>query len=587
MFSRLMRKGLVGRITLTMSCVLMIPTFLVCVFYYKSYTNSLNENADTSLRQSNTRMENTMSTNLKLAGDVLDQLGYSQEFLYFLDGDNILSEREQRHFLKELQEEWINISYMYPSFFEEMNIYASNKQLQSNASLKFNMHSLEEFPHMDQTEGNGAIWFGDVQQLNGNASNRQFQVVNDNKYVVPVCLFIRSVNTEEIIGIVELDVLFEKIIDSRGLIDTREMEDYIFLNEAGEVAFQTGNFTAKEIKNLKDPDTPSEYRIIKSKSQKANINSFVLMKNETIIKAANNMIWRVGLIAILSAFIMVFLSYMVVKALLKRLVVMDEAMKQIELGHFDVFIEEDKQNDEISRLKERFNLMAHKLNETIHEVVEKENAQKNAELRALQAQINPHFLFNTLETMRMQCEVDRYFKISYALTALGDIFRYTIKWDGNTVPFQLEWANLENYISLMTLRLDDDFSYEMEMDERAENITVPKMFLQPIVENSFGHGFKQVPAPWHLKVEARVEHGRLRIIITDNGGGIEEGKLKELQDRIRHRKSFGLDTENNQSIGIINVLKRMDMICLEGSNIFIRNNKEQGVRIEILIVTEE
>jgi len=230
--------------------------------------------------------------------------------------------------------------------------------------------------------------------------------------------------------------------------------------------------------------------------------------------------------------------------------------------------------------------MASHLQAVINSAVEKEQAQKAAELSALQAQINPHFLYNTLENMRMQCEIDGYYAIGDSLAALGDLFRYSIKWGSNEVPFRLEWDNLKNYISIMNMRYQEDLKCIMEIGEGVGDVMVPKMLLQPLVENSFSHGFKQVLPPWLIVIRAFRKRDMLVIMIEDNGSGIEQERLLEIRQCLKNDTPLRGE-KKKRSIGLINVKQRLLHICRGGAEIFIDSQPDRGVKIVIEIKMEE
>ena len=208
------------------------------------------------------------------------------------------------------------------------------------------------------------------------------------------------------------------------------------------------------------------------------------------------------------------------------------------------------------------------------------------ELLAMQSQMNPHFLYNTLENMRMQCEIDGYYAIGDSLAALGDLFRYSIKWGSNEVPFRLEWDNLKNYISIMNMRYQEDLKCIMEIGEGVGDVMVPKMLLQPLVENSFSHGFKQVLPPWLIVIRAFRKRDMLVIMIEDNGSGIEQERLLEIRQCLKNDTPLRGE-KKKRSIGLINVKQRLLHICRGGAEIFIDSQPDRGVKIVIEIKMEE
>ena len=476
-----------------------------------------------------------------------------------------------------------------------MNLYSSNEQIYSESNWKFNVLPLQEFAAREEAERHNGIWYGNI-YVQGSTQEENLNVMNSEDVIFPVYLNIRNVSTDELIGIVELCIPFEKVIASRTLPNEESGVRYVFSDTSGDSIYSSADLWSQRPDELQEDLVSlvdlvewdgTLYRILEVENQETGIVCTALMEEQKIIQSAKEMIWQVSVAALIGILLILVLTYVVIKKMLNRLVVLDQAMKQVETGDFRIHLEKDNYNDEVSRMKRRFQHMADRLGEAMDEAVAREKAQTDAELRALQAQINPHFLFNTIETMRMQCEIDRYYKIGDALMSLGEIFRYTIRWKGYEVPFHLEWQNLQNYISLMKLRLDDDFDYEMDWDKELQDVMVPKMFLQPLVENSFQHGFKGVPAPWKLVILASKEQGNLVVRILDNGSGLPEGKLPQLQESMKTRKSVNEQEEQRQSIGIINVLQRMDRICPKGSDILLKNGEQNGIEIEIKIVLGE
>lgn len=557
--------------------VLVIPTTLICAFYYRGFEQSLIQEAEDSLRESLEGISGIIEGNLELAETVMKEIAYSQELVYFLDRESCPSEGEMHIFLQNIQEEWLYIRHAYPNMFSQMNLYMDNPQRGTGNSWKINLYDLDRFKGPDASGKAGQdIFFGKIGEGNRSSggNGKDFEIANGAARTLPIYMNVRNIRTDEVVGVVELDMPVEKLVDSRTVKSTLGEMAFLLLDEEENVLYQSG-----EIEDI------TAVRKCSKAFEQIDAQGMVTISEEAVIGAARNMIWKVCLVAVAGVLCMMLLTYLIIRGMLNRLVVMDEVMGRVETGDFQVEIEDDGYNDEISRTKRRFNQMTRQLQSVIRQMLEKERVQKEAELRALQAQINPHFLFNTLESMRMQCEYDRYYKIADKLLALGEIFRYTIKWGSYEVPFSLEWNNLKNYISIMNLRLDDDFSSQLEYDEAVGEVMVPKMLLQPIVENSFRHGFKGKPAPWFLYVSAKRETSGLRIVIEDNGCGVGEEKLAALRESMEKRCP-AQPQEGHQSIGILNVLQRIDRICAQGSGMTIENRPEGGIRIVIIIATE-
>ncbi len=187
----------------------------------------------------------------------------------------------------------------------------------------------------------------------------------------------------------------------------------------------------------------------------------------------------------------------------------------------------------------------------------------------------------------MQCEIDGYFTLGDNLAALGEMFRYSIEWGTNEVPFDLEWANLINYISIMKIRFDENLECILERGEHTGHIVVPKLMLQPLVENSFSHGFHGSLPPWRIAIRGYRQMEKLVIEIEDNGLGISEERLRQIRQAMKENLPIEGSEKERKSIGIINVKQRLEMICKEGSKIEISSEEGVGTKIVITIISEE
>jgi len=221
--------------------------------------------------------------------------------------------------------------------------------------------------------------------------------------------------------------------------------------------------------------------------------------------------------------------------------------------------------------------------QAIADITSEAQVLQEAELKSLHAQINPHFLYNTLETMRMQCEIDEYYTHGNNLKLLSDLFRYSIRWGNKEAPFIMEWDNLVNYLKIMQLRFGEDISYDLQYEYDMDDVLVPKMLLQPLVENSFGHGFKEMLPPWRLSVHVTKEEENMSIVICDNGTGIEKERLIELQGYLSQETTDSEYRSNQESIGLMNTKQRLRMICGDQSNIEIDSEYGEGTTIVITI----
>lgn len=591
-------RGVITKITWMIAVVLIIPTAVAGIFYYNSYKKTLLKDAGIQMERELEGLKTTMDNNLDAIHAVINELSYRQEFAYYLDGKNILSERERQHYASGMEEELINIRYLYPNLFYQIVVYGDNESLDLNNDWQFSMDILKKKAYYDEIlHSDSDLVYGSVRKADFLISTLDvdnLNIVKDGKLILPVYLKIRNLSTKDVVGILEVDMSVEKLAGNLFQKQDRDT-DYLIFGRDGTLLHQTGTYETadfeqclfKENEGKESVSVAEEpYLLTYSRSNRCGLINVVLKSRKGVLEFASEMMLRVVVVAIVCGACVIGLTYLLLKRMLKRLVVLDDMMSQVESGHFDIAIREEGPDDEITRIIRRFNQMASHLQAVINSAVEKEQAQKAAELSALQAQINPHFLYNTLENMRMQCEIDGYYAIGDSLAALGDLFRYSIKWGSNEVPFSLEWDNLKNYISIMNMRYQEDLKCIMEIGEGVGDVMVPKMLLQPLVENSFSHGFKQVLPPWLIVIRAFRKRDMLVIMIEDNGSGIEQERLLEIQQCLKNDTPLRGE-KKKRSIGLINVKQRLLHICRGGAEIFIDSQPDRGVKIVIEIKMEE
>lgn len=269
------------------------------------------------------------------------------------------------------------------------------------------------------------------------------------------------------------------------------------------------------------------------------------------IKNNQRMFVIISLAAIL--FSSILISY-IVRRIGNSVALITAGIDQVKEGNLDVSVDLES-GDELGQIARNFNDMTEKVRGLIKEVSEAKDKQKNAEIRALEAQINPHFLYNTLDSINWMAIEKEEYEISRMLRNLGVILRYSINRSNEmtTVEEVADW--LEKYVSLQQMRFNQSFCFELNVGDEAREIMIYKLLLQPFVENAIIHGFKGMEKGGLLRVDLFLsETGeRLNIIIEDNGKGMP----KEMAESFNVRKQAVKDEGGR--IGLHNAFARMDM----------------------------
>lgn len=271
--------------------------------------------------------------------------------------------------------------------------------------------------------------------------------------------------------------------------------------------------------------------------------------------------------------------YYINRVINKPMVKLVRAFKRVEEGNFELNIRHDK-DDEFRYLYERFNEMLINLNVSIDEVYNQQIHRKNAELKQLQSQINPHFLYNCLFSIIRLIKMQKDEEAVQFTNQLAKYFQFITRNTRDTVPLENEALHARNYVLLQLARFSDRVSVEFgEVPEGLKAISVPRLIIQPLVENAFVHGLENVTENGMLKVTFLDESDRIVVVVEDNGEDSEEGLAK--------LKVLLLDYQEGQEItGVLNVHRRLQYSYGHGSGLRASISELGGIKIEMIINLE-
>lgn len=251
----------------------------------------------------------------------------------------------------------------------------------------------------------------------------------------------------------------------------------------------------------------------------------------------------------------------VVKALLKRFYDTLKVIHQVQAGNLNVRVNSTVP-DEMGELGNQVDKMLDRIQQLMKENVDREILIRNTEVKALQNQINAHFIYNVLECVKMMAEIDEEYAISDAVTALGELLRYSMKWFAGNVHIRDELQYIQNYITLMNLRYDFEITLSVKIPEEIYDQEIPKMSLQPIVENAIIHGIEENDEDAVIYIKAIVREKDFDIEITDSGKGMNEEELELLYKKMKGEVEVSGGSGNG--IGLKNVQDRIHMEFGEG-----------------------
>jgi len=293
--------------------------------------------------------------------------------------------------------------------------------------------------------------------------------------------------------------------------------------------------------------------------------------------------WFVVYLAMINLLFSTFVILVLSKSLTKRLADLTGHIQNLKDDNLhELLCNEGK--DEIGRLIITFNEMIRKMQMLINDVyqsnIQKKNLQierKQAQVNALQSQINPHFLFNSLETIRMRSVLKNETETADIIKSLSKTFRQLLHWSNDLLPIEEEISFIDDFLKIQKYRFGDKFNYNIKLDDSTKALNIPKMTIQPFIENACVHGIEKSKYPGVLDINIESDDKFIYIQINDNGKGMDkvflDNFLKDIQD----------EEYKGKSIGIRNVYARLKLFYKDEFTLAMESALSEGTRVLLKI----
>ncbi|QJD87756.1 sensor histidine kinase [Cohnella herbarum] len=307
-----------------------------------------------------------------------------------------------------------------------------------------------------------------------------------------------------------------------------------------------------------------------------------------VIQKESRELWTYTLwFAVLCLAIVTILAVGISYRITRPLIELKKKMVGVEQGDFNKRVSTFG-HDEFGQLGRGFNKMMEEINRLFNEVFVLGIREKEAELSALQSQINPHFIYNTLESISMMAIRKNNAEVSDMVSALGKLLRYTIDKVDRQVPLKEEIRFVQSYVQIQQMRYGERLRVEYEIDEDIVDIPIPKLILQPLVENALYHGIEAEENGGTIWISALRFENELLITVRDDGKGLTETEIEQLNLKIRTQPSYQSWRREGQSgLGIPNIAQRIMFIYGERGDLTIDGSLGQGLAVTITIRIQE
>ncbi len=579
-----------------------IPIIIITLVSYRGYSDLIQ-------KQVTTTATNMFENSMDKLGDILDEVAsVSQTFVYqpySPDNNSVIDIlRRHREYSDNLNSFELLKSQRDLKFIFESILYTHNYMngiylfstggnsfyyAKANNDLQLDYQPVEEEWYKQTVANGGRIYVSDVgpkafsmsvkpsvsfsRLIVDPATNEQlgvvvidcnlelFSVLDNNVLPQQAAMFVTSLDG---------DIQYERSLEGFGTLLSADVKSKLVYEEAGQ-------FIDKQGESLTIFKTMPNYnwKLVLQVSMVALGDQFMPIRNILIVIAFTCvcMFWIISY----------FLSRMVTRPIvnLSRIMKLDKSSEVLLNNKYL------SGNDEIATLYIEYNTMIAENKANIKERYQNRIIVLDSQMRALEAQINSHFLYNTLESINSIADIEGVESITIITKALGDMFRYSIKTDSELVLMEDEITHVLNYLTIQKMRFGNRLEFDIQMDNQMKEERILKLILQPLVENSIYHGLEKKEEPGRISISGRMNERMLEIEICDDGVGMTDAQLQKVNRQLRMLPQFTeLGRRDKQNIGIQNIHSRIRLYygeMVDFSGIALESKLGQGTMVRISI----
>ncbi len=408
-------------------------------------------------------------------------------------------------------------------------------------------------------------------------------------WVVSMSTALRDQSSGELLGVLLVDLNFNRIRELSEPV-MQDPPEYIFiLDKNGDYVFHPKqqlvfsgiiHEPTEEILNMEDHDTPLE---IDGRSYIGRTSSYAGWKIVCVTELyAGIDQWRYVQVSYASIGLVAFIVVGLMANVLSRSIThpvkqLCTIMQSVDKNNFDITAEIDA-TDEIRQLSDEFNIMLSKIRDLIDQIHHEQELKRKSELKALQAQINPHFLYNTLDSIIWMSEMGNNQEVVLMTSALARLFRISISRGREVITVKDELLHVESYLTIQKMRYREHFSYSIDVDESILTAPCLKILLQPLVENSIYHGLKHVSYQGHISIRGKRQQGSVVLQVADNGAGMDPQTFNHMLSE----EFVGTDVARS-GVGLRNVHERLKLYFGESYGLSCSRGEQEETVVSVVL----
>ena len=558
------RQKLNTKFTIMIGVLLFVPVCLLIVLLFQSQQNDMKKQSINNLKYSMSQTYATVQKTVDLCNTSTQVfLGYRNlnEHLASLKAKEPIDTLTLVDFYNKdigMLQKLVNSNpYLY-----QIRVYATSDDFYEMMPILFKRERMLKFPWADSYVS--GEWEFDYQDVVGG------ETVNTSKHTMGLITSINDFDLGEI-GVIEVAVRMDSVFENMFKSNDKDWIGFVDRNGkifSGSDGASLWEINKKEVvKNLmsKGGDGKREVYFETSLHDKRVIVGILPIKElgGTLVRiisleenyqafSKTRSVYLFGIMVVFS--LLIVLVNVIVRTMLKQFYKVMDTIQQIQEGDLDARVGVHR-SDEMGQLGMQIDKLMDMIDGLIQENINRELLMKNSEIKALQNQINAHFIYNVLESIKMMAEIDEKYAISDAVTSLGKLLRYGMKWTTQNVTVGQELEYVKDYLELANLRFDYEVHLALNIPKWAYSQEIPKISLQPIVENAIYHGIEELAEDASIYIKAYMEDQDFYIEITDSGKGMSEQDMLNIQKKIAGEMETTAGSGNG--IGLKNVQDRI------------------------------
>ena len=585
-------KSLGMKLVISFMGISMIPILLITMFSYYHILNIVNDNNKKLMKYNLSRTKTTLEISVESYQDILVQIYSDDDVVHLINKINrgedlVVSKNHLRRILR---------AYLYAKdYIRDLSVITEDGTLVFYDSITGSITRSSWIPNLgiDQKQlynkyiDENKMFVISTSEAKESLNERNFlfhlghRIVDYNRRNENIGIIIMSVDEQMLHNICTGDgqdsVAYSFIVDREGKLVSYKDKDLLgsaMINGEKDKKLQYRDFAIQQ--NIFDRDSVSIDYVHDDKLNWDIVN--VSNQHEVLdeIKQQQGITFTIFSFSV--AILIVIIAFLT-RELTGSIKSVVRIMQSAEEGRRQERVEIDrKMPSEVKVIAHQYNTTMDRLLESVETEKRLDRQKKDAEITALEAQLNPHFLYNTLDIINWIAIGRKEFEISRAITALATILRYGIDNSNGIVTIREEYEWLKQYLFLQQTRLKDGFESTIEIPPEFMELKVHKLLIQPFVENSFVHGFKNIERKPMLKIKMEMwKTDRLQIVIEDNGTGMPQSVAKQMNQGIFQ------ETEDKNQIGLKNALYRIRLYYEEQAQIQVESKEHQYTRIYITL----